>query len=97
MLRLELVCNILQQTGQLDIILFKHRAAEHGQIGQPHRDRGPVRLGPVLVRIVEALDDAETEDVEGQAVHVLEGVDDGSDQVIGDLNVRKFMHENFVQ
>ena len=41
-LGLELVGDILQQPGQLNVVLLVHGPTKHGQIVQPHGDGGAV-------------------------------------------------------
>ena len=46
-------------------------------------------FGPVLLRVVEGLDDAVAEHVERQASQILERVHDRTDQVVVQLNLRQ--------
>lgn len=46
-------------------------------------------LRPILIGVVEGLNDGVAEHVEGEAGQVAQGVDDGTDEVVVQLNLRQ--------
>ena len=50
-------------------------------------------LRPVLVGVVQSLDDGVAEDVEGEARQVAQGVDDRTNQVVVQLNLRQNLEQ----
>ena len=75
-------------------VFLEDCAAKVGQGGEPERDAGAVVLGPVLLGVVERLDDGVSEDVEGERGEVLQRVDDGVDEVVVELGSKSMGSKN---
>ena len=88
LLCLELVGNVLHEAGELDVVLLVGGAAKGRQGREPQGDGGAVVAGALLLRIGERFQDAEAQHVVREVRQVLERVDDGSDEVVVDLNLR---------
>ena len=87
MLGLELVGDVLEQAGEVDVVLLVDRPAEDRESRQPDRDGCPVRLGSISARVAQGLADAESQHVEGEIGEILERVHHGSDQVFKHLKI----------
>ena len=85
--RFQLIGNILQQPGQLNVILLVHKPTKQRQVVQPHWYWSSISLGSILGRVGKTLNDAEAQHIKGEVIHVFHWVHYGSNQVVSNLMV----------
>lgn len=89
--RFQLIGNVLQQTGQFNVVLFVNCSAKIGWSLQPHRQRGAVMLETIPIGLSKGLNQAITQHIVRQWCQIFQRIDHGPNEIVVDLYLQQYL------